>query len=165
MKKIPMANYIKVFLLAVVTVFVVLVLANIYTDKRKYERANDDVMGFLSIIKYEELNEYLVENADGFIYISSSVDASLDSFELKLKEYILSEDLDEYFVYLDSSTFSEDTYNELKKSYFATNVSGVHLGSANLLAVHDGKVTAVLVINTDNFGEVVDFINNHEVVE
>ena len=165
MKKIPMVNYIKVFLISVTTVFIVLVLSNVYLNKKHYELANDDIMGFLATIKFDEINEYLVENVDGFIYIASSADTTLDTFELKLKEYILGENLEEDFVYLDSSLFSGDMFDELKKLYFAPNVSSVNLGDANLFSVHNGKITAVLNIDVENFEEVKSFINVHEVIE
>ena len=165
MKKIPIVNYIKVFILSVVTIFLVLVLANFYNNKRQYERANDDVMGILSNIKFEELNEYLTENSDGFIYISSSIDTSLDSFESKFKEYIVNEELDKYFVYIDSSVFSATTYSELKSLYFASNVKDVSLGRANLLSVHNGKITSILLVDVNNFEEVNTFIRMHEVTE
>ena len=59
MKKVSIENYIKVLILSAITVLVVLLLANFYIEKKQYERANQDVMGFLDTIKYEELNEYL----------------------------------------------------------------------------------------------------------
>lgn len=168
MKEVSKINYIKVFALSIITVLVVIVATNLYNDKRKYERENDDVMSFLSMIKYDELNEYLVENTDGFIYISSSGDTTLDSFELILKNYILEEDLDKDIVYLDSNDFSSDLYNDLKNAYFATDLSKqTEIGKSALFAIRNGKIIASLNINyeDESLSDIKDFIGNYEVTE
>lgn len=168
MKKVSIENYIKVLILSVTTILVVLLLANFYTEKRQYERANEDVMGFLDTIKYEELNEYLVENTNGFIYISSSSDVFLDDFELELKNLILSHELEEEFVYIDSVEFSEKIYKDLKDTCFANNLSKeTELGRANLFALRNGKIDAILQVNGDvvNLNDILSFINRHEVTE
>lgn len=168
MKKVAMINYIKVLILAIVTVLLVIVLTNLYNDKRKYELSNDDVMSFLSAVKYDELREYLVENTDGFIYVASSTDTTLDSFELNFKDYILNDDLDKDIVYLDSSNFSTDMYNELKKNYFADNLSiDNEIGKSTLFAIRDGKIIAVLNINCNDvtLNDVKYFVSNYEVSE
>lgn len=168
MKKISIGNYIKVFILCVVTVFVVLLLANVYVDKRQYERANEDVMSFLDTIKYDEMDEYLIENASGFIYISSSSDATLDSFELKLKTFILENELEEDFAYFDSNHESVNIYDKLKTSYYNDSLSkDTKLDAANLFAVHNGKVLAVLAINSDTVSieDVMEFVQRFGVVE
>ena len=167
MKKIPTINYIKVFILFVITCFSVLILAKNYKQKVHYERTNDDVMSFLSIVKYDELESYLVENYDGFIYMAPSANASLETFEKEFKEYILSEELEKVFVYLDNSDYSSDMYNELKKSFFSTSlVSTVTLSNeSNVFAVQDGEIVAVLYMtpNDISLDDVQKFINANEV--
>lgn len=167
MKKIPTFNYIKVFILFVITIFTVLILSNNYKQKMQYERTNDDVMSFLSNVKYDELESYLVENYDGFIYMAPSTDISLESFEKSLKEYILSEELEKVFVYLDNSDYSSDMYNTLKKSFFLPSLaSQVTLSNEpNVFAVKDGKIVSVLYMTPNNISleDIQKFINANEV--
>lgn len=167
MKKIPTLNYIKVFILFVITLFIVLILSKNYKQKIQYERTNDDVMSFLSTVKYDELESYLVENYDGFIYMAPSTDISLEPFEKNLKEYILSEELEKVFVYLDNSDYSNDMYNSLKKLFFSSSLANqVTLNNKpNVFAVKDGKIVSVLYMSPGNIllDEVQKFIDANEV--
>lgn len=165
MKEIPVINYIKVLLLTIFTVVLVLILANVYTNKNNYERENSDIMNFLSKISYEDLTNYLVENQDGFIYMSSSSDASLDEFEEDLKNYILNNELDKVFVYLDSNEFNDDTYKSLKNNYFSSKLSNIQLNSKpTVLVIRDQKIVDIL--NEDITIEKVSvFVASNEVTE
>lgn len=167
MKKIPMGNYVKVIVLFAATIILVLMLSNGYKEKLEYERANDDIMNSLSTVKLEELSNYLVENHDGFIYMAASSDASLDEFELDFKEYILEEELEKYFVYLDSSNYTNDDYSIIKKKYFSTDyVKNVNLGNyPNLFAVKDGEIVASLYTTSKNItlDDVRVFVNTYGV--
>ncbi len=161
MKKVPILNYVKVLILAIVTVLIVLVLANHYTKKNNYERENDDIMNFLSNIKYEELSSYLVEHQDSFIYMAPSSDSSLDELEKELKDYIVTNELEKEFVYLDSSNITSDIYDELKNNYFSSSLKSIELGSTpTLLAVNDQEVVAILNSNL-NIEYVQEFVNTY----
>lgn len=154
MNKVPMINYIKVLLLFIVTIVLVVVLANIYTKRNNYNRENSDVMNFLSVVKYDDLENYLVENQNVFIYMAPSNNYNLDDFESSLKDYILSEELEKDFVYLDSSNFKFENYELLKQNYF----------SKSLL---DNKVqidsrSAILVVNNE---EIVEVLNENLTIE
>lgn len=154
MNKVPMINYIKVLLLFIVTIVLVVVLANIYTKRNNYNRENSDVMNFLSVVKYDDLENYLVENQNVFIYMAPSNNSNLDDFESSLKDYILSEELEKDFVYLDSSNFKFENYELLKQNYF----------SKSLL---DNKVqidsrSAILVVNNE---EIVEVLNENLTIE
>lgn len=169
MKKIPTINYIKVLILCFVTVIVTLLLSNNYKRKIQYERSNRDVMSFLSTIKYEELENYLVENHDGFIYMASSCDATLESFEESLKNYMLDQELEKYFVYLDNSGYSDEMYTTLEKTFFVPELSNqvVLSNRPNIFAIRDGKIIAVLYQEPTNITleDVEKFVNVYEVVE
>jgi len=167
MKEKSKLNYIKVLILFVVTILIVVLLANIYNDKKNYERANGDVMSFLATVKYEEMDEYLVENTDGFIYISSSADEYLESFEMELKEYLLNEEIEEDFAYLDSGNNPDKIYKNLKKSYIDENLSKqITFGSSNVLALDDGKIVAILSMDSNalNLEDVKNFVSSHGVL-
>lgn len=169
MKKIPMANYVKVIILCLVTVVLVLIISNNYKKKMQYERASQDVMSFLSNVKYEELSNYLIESHDGFIYMASSSDSSLDDFETEFKKYILEEELEKYFVYLDSSNYSREMYTNLQKSFFTSELSKQVLlnGKPNIFSIKDGKIVAVLYLTPSDISleDVKTFVNMHGVAE
>lgn len=147
MNKVPMINYIKVLLLFIVTIVLVVVLANFYTKRNNYNRENSDVMNFLSVVKYDDLSNYLVENQNVFIYMAPSNNSNLDDFESSLKDYILSEELEKDFVYLDSSNFKFENYELLKQNYFSKSLldSKVEIDSRSaILVVNNEKIVEVL---------------------
>lgn len=163
MNKVPMINYIKVLLLFIVTVVLVFVLANIYTKRNNYNRENSDVMKFLSVVKYEDLSNYLVENQNIFIYMAPSNNSNLDDFELSLKDYILSEELEKDFVYLDSSDFTFEKYELLRQNYFSDSLlkSKISIDSrATLFVVNDKKIIEVLNDNL-TIDSVKNFVNTY----
>lgn len=168
MKNIPAVNYVKVIILCLATIFIVMILANNYKEKIQYERANQDVMGFLSILKYEELSNYLVENHDGFIYMASSADLSLEEFEESLKNYILEEDLEKYFVYLDSSDFSYDMYQNIQNSFFTSDLSKQNSlnNQPYILSMQDGKIVSVfcITLSSTTLNDIKNFVNINGVI-
>ena len=86
--------------------------------------------------------------------MAPSNNSNLDDFESSLKDYILSEELEKDFVYLDSSNFKFENYELLKQNYF----------SKSLL---DNKVqidsrSAILVVNNE---EIVEVLNENLTIE
>lgn len=163
MNKIPKFNYIKVLLLSIVTVVLVIVLANMYTKRNNYSRENSDVMNFLLVVKYDDLANYLVENQNIFIYMAPSSNLSLEKFELELKDYILNEDLEKNFVYLDSSTFSSNDYNILKENYFSDELLKDDIvvdDNVTIFVVNNQKIVEVLNDNV-TIESVKSFVNSY----
>lgn len=170
MKSISIFGYIKVVILFVITIFVVFVLSNYYRQKIQYDRQSQDAMGFLFNVKYDELSNFLVEKHDTLIYMSPSSDATLDSFEEELKQYILELELEKEFAYLDSSNFSSDMYEEFVDKFFASDTlkeKACPNSSASFLAVENRKVIDVLCINSGDatMNVVEPFVNMHVVVQ
>lgn len=165
MKKIPVKNYIKVFILFLLTFVIVLVLANNYEKKVQYERSNDDIINFLPSVKYEELSSYLMEHRDGYIYIASSLDVSLDSFKKEFKDYLLEEELENYFIYLDSSTYSDNDYTALRENIFSSDLQNTKIVVPNIFAVKNGEIVAVLYDDDHSIeiDDVKSFVNNYQV--
>jgi len=161
-----MLNYIKVLILFLLTVIIVIVLANNYKDRVNYERSNQDIMGFLSSIKYDEFASYLIEHRDGYIYIAQSSDTSLDSFKSEFKKYLLEEELEKYFVYLDSANYNDNDFDKFKSDYFISDLKDIKNFTHSILAIKDGNVVAILSEegNTMNIDSVMMFINKYQVI-
>lgn len=167
MKKVPFKNYIKVFLLFALTVVVCIILSNNYKNKKAYERESEHIQSFLSNVKYDELQNYLTENHDGYIYIASSNDTSLETFENELKSLIVEKDLEREFVYLDNSSFDDAVYKKIEDNFSDTlRKRNVSLPKCpNVLFVKDGKIHDMLyTTNTSILLENVQtFIEQHQV--
>ena len=170
MRTVSIFDYIKVVTLFAITVLIVLILSNYYRQKMQYERMNQDTMSFLFNVKYDELSNFLIEKHDTLIYMAPSSDVTLDSFEEKLKQYILDLELEKEFVYLDSSSFSTDMYRELQNKFFFSDDlkdDACLNHEPHLLAVENGKIIDVLCISssTVTMDLVEPFVNMHVVIQ
>ena len=87
-KEIPTKNYIILIILSLVTLILTFNLAGIYQERMEYNNQSNNIMKFLSEIKEEELKNYVLDNHDTIIYISSSVDNENKKFEYQLRKYI-----------------------------------------------------------------------------
>lgn len=166
MKKIPFKNYVKVLLLFIVTIVGCLILANNYNDKKTYERENNHLKNFISNVKYDELQNYLTENCDGYIYVAPSIDTSLENFELQLKDLIINEEMEREFVYLDSSSLGDDDYQMIKK-FFNDSLNSKKIDipeCANIFVVRDGKIIDILFTNKSDItlDNVKNFITKYQ---
>lgn len=166
MKKIPFKSYIKVFLLFVFTIVLCIILSNNYKNKKAYERTQGHLQSFLSNVKYDELQNYLIENHDGYIYIAPSGDTTLEIFENELKKFIIEEDLEKEFVYLDSNSFDNIAYQEIAQNFSdEMHKRGISIPNCpNIYFVKDGKIADILFTdnNSITLESVQNFIHQHQ---
>lgn len=164
MRDIPFKNYIKVFLLSIVTVTIVFILANNYQQKVLYEREHP--LQMLSNIKIDELESYLLETNDVYIYMASSSDLELEPFEKQLKEYITNNELDKEFIYLDIDNYSHNQFNQLKEILFSEELKKRDIildNCPNILVIQEGKAQDILYSNciSIDMETVKEFMNGY----
>lgn len=146
-KEIPIKNYIILIILSLVTLILTFNLAGIYQERMEYNNQSNNIMKFLSEIKEEELKNYVLDNHDTIIYISSSVDNENKKFEYQLRKYINRKNLTKDFVYIDSSNVSENFYNDLNNNFLSEKLKSQNIDLKtipNILIVKEGKIVKVL---------------------
>lgn len=146
-KKIPLKNYIILGIICVVTFILVFYLVDIYKNRVKYNNENKNVMSFLSEIKEEELNNYISENHDTMIYISSTDDVQNRKYETKLKKYVTKKNLTKNMVYLNVTDLDVDFLNYLKNNYFNDELKGAYtnvITVPNVFIIRDERIVKVL---------------------
>ena len=114
MKKriIPLKNY---FILSIIIVITLLICAYFSSWYKTNEEANmkKGIMSEkLMQINLEELDNYILENPHKIIYLSSSVDDSLKSYENKIYKYISDNNLEGSFIYIDTTNIEISKLNE-----------------------------------------------------
>ncbi len=144
MRAVPIKNYLFLGLLSVVTVLVVLYMANWYKASKEYYLESSVMTNFLGEIKETELENYILENPEVVIYISSDAEDTTKKFEKKLKDYIIKEEIASHFIYLNCSNVSTDFMDRFQKKYFKGSLQNVYLPYPNLLIVHDKQVVDIL---------------------
>lgn len=144
---IPIKNYIILIVLSIITIFIVFYFARIYQEKIKYDNQSNNTMSFLSEIKAEELSNYILENHDIMIYLSSSVDTNHLEYEKQVKKYIVRKNLTKDIIYLDTSNLTSDFYRKLESKYLSKELKSKQISldaGPNVLIIKGNYITNVL---------------------
>ncbi len=99
-KKVTIKDWIEVFILVIAVVAITFYLCSWYKNY-KNESMNEFLLDdLIKQIKYEELDPYLQENNDVYVYICVIDDNDCREFETDIKKDIEKHNLKEYIVYL-----------------------------------------------------------------
>lgn len=85
-KKLPFKNYILLSIILIITIIITILFFKLYANNEKNNALINDE--YLRIINYNEIDNYLVENKDVVIYISSPSDKKMINFEKEFKNII-----------------------------------------------------------------------------
>ena len=161
MRKIPAKNYLLLLLLLVVTVCVVLFAKDIYESRTKKQYTS--IMNtFITEIKIDDLTDYTLENSPVVIYISDKTNVNLEMDEPKYKELLTDYNIQNYFVYLDTSSQVDNIIALFEKKY-DIDINENEL--PNLVVIIEGKVVDVYNEKTFNKDLIVEFLEKNEVIE
>ena len=148
-REVPIKNYIK---LGIILLISILALFYLYLWYRTYEenRLNTPIMdNYLSIINYNELNDYLTENKNATIYLSKLNDNDIRSFEKKFKLIIQDNALKNKILYLDLT-------NELDQNNEITITNNYTINENNLpmiVIIENSQVKKTYNIKENNYDE------------
>ena len=168
MRKIPMKNYVVFGMLVIVTLAIVYGVRKIYLDKIEYEKSTNETLNILSSVNEDELATYLVENRDIILYMSSSGDDSIKSFENELRKYVLNHQLSQDIIYLNTRNVSDAFFTNFKDKYFASNLKESDIEvvkQPNMFLVENGKIVSVMYNSKHSISidDVKKFIGAQEV--
>ena len=108
-KNIPFKNYIILSCILILSVVLVIYFYMWYGTFEESRNNSSVLNGYLSVINYNELGDYLAENKNAVIYVSVLGSDEIKKFENKFKVVIGNYDLNNVILYLDlSSEISDD---------------------------------------------------------
>ncbi len=117
-KDVPLKNYI---ILAGIIILSILFVVYFYMWYGAYEenKLSTPIMdNYLSVINYNELDNYIIENENAIIYVSVLNDEDIRVFEKKFKNVIEDNLLNNTILYLDmSSIVNEKNFSSIKTKY------------------------------------------------
>lgn len=154
---IPTKNYIIAAVISVLTLVIVLVLANYYQQQKAYQNEANTPMGFLSEIKSEELDNFLIENHDVMIYLANS-DIDNSKLQNKVKKIITKSEYSNDIVYLNMKNLTEDFYTTFATKYFSDSLVNTNMTSDSLLIIKEGKVINIINITANNLSDLKNVI-------
>lgn len=101
LREIPIKNYIYLFIILFASI---LFLIYIYTwyDTYTQNKLNTNIMNqYLTVINYNELDNYIIENKNAVIYVSILGSEEINHFEKTFKNTIVTNNLKNSILYLD----------------------------------------------------------------
>ncbi|MDD2434679.1 MAG: hypothetical protein PHO63_00290 [Bacilli bacterium] len=147
-KEIPAKNYIILLFVMALTVALVLYLISWYNVTKEYNKNNSVMTEFLGEIKLEEIDSYLIDNPDIVIYIGSSRDADIKSFEKSLKKLIMAEEIEDNVIYLDTfDIIDTKDFEKFIDKYLSKKLKDKKIDivtKANLIIIEDKEIIDVL---------------------
>ena len=145
-RTVSFKNYV---ILSIVLIFSIVVIIYFYMWYGEFHsnRILTPVMNqYLSVINYNVLDTYLVENKDSVIYISNLNDSDTRNFERKFKEIVREYSLGNDILYLDlTNEYKDDKlYKEIEEKYKLPNLPCI-------VIFKDGKINDFYSIEDRNY--------------
>lgn len=114
MREIPIKNYFILIIIIIVVALSTIILTNIYNNRFK---TTSIMYNYLSEIKKNDIDTYLLEKPNTILYIADKYDISNNKIEEKLKEEIIKYNAKDYFVYLNINTNNIEFIDKLNQKY------------------------------------------------
>ena len=143
-REIPKKNYVIVVIMAIVVIALVFYLAKLYTNATLNQNSSV-ISNYLSNVTLEEMDNYLLENPDIIVYWADREDLTNEKFEKQLKKYIVKNNLQKYFVFVDIKDIDVKKIESISNKYLSKKIKNVTLETKpSLLIIEDSKIVEVV---------------------
>lgn len=158
LREVPTKNYVYLFLILLVSILLMIYL---YTWYQAYNenKLNTSIMNeYLSVINYNELDNYIIENKDAVIYVSILGNEDINKFEKKFKNIVSENNLRNDILYLDIS--NENIERATKKLNIDKNLP-------YLVVYTNGVITDTYSIDDNNYSnsKIEKYLNRIGVID
>ena len=150
-REVPVKNYIYLSIIILVSILLIFYLYLWYLTYEESKLNNQIMDRYLQVINYNELEDYITENKDAYIYASILENQDIRNFEVKFKTTIISNSLKKEILYLDLTEIynNKKLLNEAIKEYNINkkNISNVPC----ILVFKDGNLEKIYDIKENNY--------------
>lgn len=146
-RQVPLKNYIILFAIVCITLILLFYFVSLYKSSEGYMKNNSLLSEFLSQINYSEIENYIIDNPNSIMYLSS-VDNKDQSFERDFKKLITDHEIKSEVIYLE---VDNEILYKLKNNYFNTDLKNKNVNIStipNLIIFENGKIVDMLYKNT-----------------
>ena len=161
-REIPVKNYI---ILGVVLFITMLILYYFYcwVDVYKESKINIPIMDkYMSVINYNELDNYIVENPDTIIYVSVLEDEKIRGFEKEFKNKYKNKEIENELLYMNITDDIKDMdiRDEMVSKYSINSLDMTDVPS--LLVFNNGELSSIYSVRDNDYDidRFVLYINN-----
>ncbi len=100
-REIPLKNYIYLFIVLLGSVLFLIYVYTWYETYKENKLKTGILNDYLTIINYNELDDYIIENKNAILYVSVLGNENTSKFEEKFKNSIIDNNLKNDILYLD----------------------------------------------------------------
>ena len=161
-REIPIKNYI---ILGVVLFITMLILYYFYcwVDVYKESKINIPIMDkYMSVINYNELDNYIVENPDTIIYVSVLEDEKIRGFEKEFKNKYKNKEIETELLYMNitDDINDMDIRDEMVSKYSINSLDMTDVPS--LLVFNNGELSSIYSVRDNDYDidRFVLYLNN-----
>ena len=162
LRKIPTKNYI---ILGVIIAVTLLILYYFYmwVDVYKESRINIPIMDkYMTVINYNELDNYVVENPNTIVYVSVLEDEKIREFEKKFKNKYKNNEIYNEVLYMNITDDIKDKNlkNDMSSKYFLNDLNITDVPC--VLVFNNGNLRSIYNVkdNDYNIDRFVIYLNN-----
>lgn len=162
LKKIPIKNYVILGIVIIVTLFI-LYYFYMWVDVYKESRVNIPIMDkYMTVINYNELDNYLVENPNTIVYVSVLENEEIRRFEKKFKNKYKNNAIEKEILYMNitDEVRNKDMRSEMVNKYSLNNLNITSVPC--VLVFSDGLLKSIYsVIDNDyDIDRFIIYLNN-----
>lgn len=158
LREVPKKNYVYLFLILLGSISLLIYLCTWYKTYND-NKLNTSIMDkYLTVINYNELDNYIIENKNAVIYVSILGNEDINNFENKFKNLISEHNLRNDILYLD---ISDENISE------ATRKLNIEEEFPYLVIYTNGVITDTYSINKNNYSnsKIEKYLNRIGVIE
>ena len=141
-KEIPPKNYIYLFIILLGSLFVLIYIYTWYETYNENKLYTSIMNQYLTVINYNELDDYIVENKNAVIYVSILGNKEINRFEEQFKNSVIDSNLKNNLIYLNVT-------DEIKTN--AINKFNIDENFPYLIVYTNGKVTDTYSIKKNGY--------------
>ncbi len=141
MRKIPIKNYLLLFILLAVSAFVILLIFNLFDTKKK-ENSSD-----FKQLNFGELDNYIIENPDVIIYFATT-DSIQNKYYKKFKDFVNKNYITNNVIFIDNKDISNKDFSKFISNYLNkdTNITLKDY----LIIMDEQKIYTIIPIDNEN---------------
>lgn len=115
LREVPLKNYIYLFLILLGSILILIYIYTWYDTYNKNKLNTSIMQEYLTVINYNELDNYIIENKDAIIYVSILGNEDIYRFEKKFKNIISENNLKNNILYLDLTNENQEKVSKKLK--------------------------------------------------
>lgn len=163
-------NHIILILILIITILATFYLRNIYIAEKQYNATNSIIQKVANQINENEIDNYLMENPNAILYVSSGQNPEIKGFEQQLKTLLEKQGLTNQTIYINKDTI-DNQESFIKKIQSLTlkeeNKNKLNKSSDSAIYIFEnGKIKyAIIDANHFNINHIKKLFKNYGVIE